>query len=122
MSIQRSCRATASYRLALAGTVLFGCAAGASAQAPDTAAAEAAMKKADCFQCHAAARKRDGPTFKETVAKYKDKSKADAEAALFKFVTTNPKVKVDGKEQEHDNLKTKDEGEVRNVIRYILSF
>jgi len=107
--------------LAAAGLLCGGWIAGAAAQGTfDAAAAEAAMKKDDCFQCHAASRKRDGPTFKETVAKYK--GKADAEATILKFLTTNPKVKVDGKEQDHDNLKTKNENDVRNVIRYILSF
>ena len=34
---------------------------------------------------------------------------------------TFDKVKVDGKEEEHTSLKTKDEAEVRNVIQWILS-
>ena len=52
-------------------------------------------------------------------AKYK--GKADAEQKLFTHLTTNPKVKIDGKEEEHTSLKTKNEAEVRNVIQWVLS-
>jgi cytochrome c len=111
---------TARCITAIAGSLLIGWSSVAAAQAPDAAAAEALMKKSECFQCHAAARKKDGPSFKETVAKYKGKS--DAEQKLVTHLTSNPKIKVDGKEEEHDSLKTKDDAEIRNVIRYVLSF
>jgi cytochrome c len=93
--------------------------ASAAAQAQDVSAAEALMKKSGCLKCHSVSAKKEGPSFKETAAKYK--GKADAEAALFKHLTTNPKVKVDGKEELHDNLKTKNEGDVKNVVKYILT-
>ena len=89
------------------------------AAALDAAAAESLMKKSNCFKCHAVDRKKDGPSFKETAAKYK--GKADAQKALFVHLTTNPKVKIDGKEETHDALKTKNEGEINNVIEWILS-
>jgi len=63
--------------------------------------------------------KKDGPSFKETAKKYK--GKADAEATLLKHLTSNPKVKVDGKEELHESPKTKDEDRIRNLIRYILA-
>ena len=91
----------------------------ASAQAVDTAAAESLMKKSNCLKCHAVDRKKDGPSFKETAAKYK--GKPDAEQKLFTHLTTSPTIKVDGKEELHDALKTKNEADVRNVVRYILS-
>ena len=104
-------------------TVLLALAAGLGwslgAQAQDVAAAEALMKKSGCMKCHSVSAKKEGPPFKETAAKYK--GKADAQAALFKHLTTNPKIKVDGKEEEHDNLKTKNEADVRNVAQWILS-
>jgi len=90
-----------------------------AAQNVDTAAAEALAKKSGCLKCHAVDRKKDGPSFKETAAKYK--GKPDAQAALVKHLTTNPKIKVDGKEELHDSLKTKNEGEIKNVVAYILS-
>ena len=90
-----------------------------AAQAPDAAAAEALMKKSGCMKCHSVSAKKEGPAYKETAAKYK--GKADAEAALVKHLTTNPKIKVDGKEELHDALKTKNEAEIKNVVAYILS-
>ena len=64
--------------------------------AADDAAAEALLKKSKCLTCHAVDKKKDGPSFKETAARYK--GKPDAEAKLVTHLTTNPKVKVDGKE------------------------
>jgi hypothetical protein len=43
------------------------------------------------------------------------------EAKLVTHLTTNPKIKIDGKEEEHDNLKTKNDADVRNVVQWILS-
>jgi cytochrome c len=91
----------------------------AAAAQVDTAAAEALLKKSGCMKCHSLSAKKEGPSFKESAAKYK--GKPDAQAALFKHLTTNPKVKVDGNEEMHDSLKTKNEAEIKNVIAYILS-
>jgi cytochrome c len=89
------------------------------AMAQDADAAQALIRKSECLKCHAVDKKKDGPSFKETAGKYK--GKADAEQKLFTHLTTNPKVKVDGKEETHESLKTKDEAEIKNVIRWILS-
>ena len=89
------------------------------AQAVDADAAQALAKKSNCMKCHSVNAKKDGPTFKETAAKYK--GKADAEAKLIAHLTTNPKIKIDGKEEEHANLKTKDNAEVLNTVQWILS-
>jgi cytochrome c len=88
-------------------------------QAQDVTAAEALLKKSGCMKCHSVSAKKEGPPFKETAAKYK--GKPDAQAALFKHLTTNPKIKVDGKEELHDALKTKNDAEIKNVVAYILS-
>ena len=85
----------------------------------DADGVQALMKKSGCFKCHAVDKKKDGPPYKEVAAKYK--GKPDAEQKLFTHATTNPKVKIDGKEETHESLKTKDEGEIRSVIRWILS-
>ena len=87
--------------------------------AADETAAMALAKKSNCLKCHSVDKKKAGPPFKETAAKYK--GKPDAEATLVKHLTTNPKIKVDGKEEEHDNLKTKNDAEVKNVVQWILS-
>jgi cytochrome c551/c552 len=75
--------------------------------------------RATACKCHAVDKKKDGPSYKETAAKYK--GKADAEQKLYTHLTTNPKVKIDGKEEEHTSLKTKNEPEIRNVVQWILS-
>ena len=89
------------------------------ADAADDAAAEALMKKSGCFKCHSVDKKKDAPSYKEIAAK--NKGKPDAEQKLFTHLTTNPKVKVDGKEETHDNLKTKNDADVKNVVQFVLS-
>ena len=85
----------------------------------DDAAVESLMKKSNCMKCHAVDKEKNGPAYKETAAKYK--GKPDAEAKLYTHLTTNPKVKVDGKEETHDNLKTKNDAEVKEVVKWILA-
>lgn len=89
------------------------------ARAQDAAAAEALMKKSGCMKCHSLAARKEGPSFRETAAKYK--GRADAEKTLVAHLTTGPKIKVDGREELHDPLKTKNDAEVKNVVQYILS-
>ena len=96
-----------------------GFAANVHAADVDADAAQALAKKSNCFKCHAVDKKKDGPSFKETAAKYK--GKADAEDKLVKHVTTGPKIKIDGKEEEHEIVKSKNDGEIRNLVRFILS-
>lgn len=85
----------------------------------DADAAKALLKKNNCFKCHALDKKKDGPSYKEVASKRK--SEAGAEEKLYKHLTTSPKVKVDGKEEEHKEIKAKDDAEIHNVIRWILS-
>ena len=101
------------------GLLLAAMAFSGSAQSVDAAAAEALAKKSGCLKCHAVDRKKDGPSFKGTAGKYK--GKPDAEEKLVAHLTTNPKIKVDGKEELHESLKTKDDAAIKNVVRWILS-
>ena len=105
--------------LLAAGAALVLAVGQAQAQTADVSAAEGLMKKSGCLKCHSVSAKKEGPPFRETAAKYK--GKADAEKALVTHLTTNPKVKVDGKEELHDSLKTKNAADVLNVVRYVLS-
>ena len=91
----------------------------AFAQSVDVSAAEALLKKSGCLKCHSVSAKKEGPSFRETAAKYK--GKAEAEKALTTHLTSSPKIKVDGKEELHDPLKTKNPAEISNVVQYILS-
>ena len=93
--------------------------AGANA-AVDADAAQALMKKSDCFKCHAVDKDKKGPSFKKTAAKYK--GKADGEDKVVKAMTTNPKVKLDdGTEEEHKAIQSKDAAAIQNVALWILS-
>ena len=87
--------------------------------AQDVGSAEGLMKKSGCMTCHSVSAKKVGPSFKDVAARYK--GKADAEQKLVAHLTTNPKIKMDGKEETHDALKTKNDAEVRNVVQYILT-
>jgi cytochrome c len=111
-------RHNALHAAAIAAIAGFLCLA-APASAADAAAAEALAKKSNCMKCHSVSAKKEGPSFKETAAKYK--GKADGEKKLVAHLTTNPKIKVDGKEEEHDNLKTKNNADVVNVVQWILA-
>ena len=103
----------------LAATVAWvGCVGMAAAADVDEAAAQALIKKNDCGKCHAVDKKKDGPSYKETAAKLK--GKADAEAEVYKHLTTGPKIKIDGKEEEHKKVSSTNEAEIKNLVRYIL--
>lgn len=86
----------------------------------DADAAEALARQNNCFKCHSIAKKKDGPSFKETAAKYKGKS--DAEARLVHHLTSGEKAKFpDGHEEDHKIIKTKDEAAIKNLANWILA-
>ena len=103
----------------LAGIALGSFMAGAQAQNVDVAAAEGLLKKSGCMKCHSVSADKDGPAFKKTAAKYK--GQADAAAKLQTHLMTGPTIKVDGKEERHDIIKSKDDREIKNAVAYILS-
>ena len=106
-------------RVTLILAFVLACGATFIADAADDAAAEALVKKSKCLTCHSVDKKKDGPSFKETAAK--NKGKSDAEQKLYTHLTTHPKVKVDGKEETHESLKTTNDSEIKNVISWILA-
>jgi cytochrome c len=106
-------------KMLIAATAMMFAAGVVHAQGADVAGAEALMKKSGCFKCHSVSAKKDGPSFKSVAEKYK--GKPDAESALYKHLTTGPTVKIDGKEERHEVIKTKNDAEIKNVIAYILS-
>jgi cytochrome c len=87
--------------------------------APDAAAAEGLARQNNCFKCHSISKKKDGPSFQETAAKFKGKS--DAEARLVHHLTSGEKAKFpDGHEEDHKIIKAKDEAEIKNLVNWIL--
>jgi cytochrome c len=89
-----------------------------AAHAQDANAARALLKKNDCFKCHALDKKKDGPSYKEVASKHK--GEAGAADTLFKHMTTSPMVEVEGKKEEHKQIKGTDQ-EINNLIGWILS-
>ena len=85
----------------------------------DKGAAESLIKQSGCGKCHSVSAKKTGPSYKDTAAKLKGNPAAADE--LFKHLTTNPKVKVDGVEETHPSLKSKNDADVKNVVNYILA-
>jgi cytochrome c len=110
---------TVQKMLLCGASALFLTMAAPAMAAVDEDAAVALTKKEKCTKCHATDKKKDGPSFKETAAKYK--GKADAMDKLYKHLTTNPKIKVDGKEEEHSGVKSASDPDIKNLIAYILS-
>jgi cytochrome c len=103
----------------VAAAALIASGSAAYAQQVDSSAAEALAKKSGCLKCHSVSQKKDAPSYKSIADKYK--GKPDSEQKLYTHLTTSPKVKVDGKEEEHDSPKTKNEGEIRNLVRWVLT-
>ena len=101
--------------LLIAGGVL----AAGNAAAFDAAAAEALARKSGCFKCHGIDKKKDGPAYKEVAAK--NKTKPGIEQKFIERLQNGTKVKIDGNEEDHDPIKTKDVNEIRNVVQWILS-
>lgn len=91
-----------------------------AAHAVDAAAGEALAKKEGCLKCHAIDKKKDAVSLKEVAKKYA--GKPDGEAKILNQITAGVKVKMeDGTEEEHKTVKTKDKGEISNMIQWILS-
>jgi cytochrome c len=93
--------------------------AGQAQAAVDVAAAEELMKVSKCTKCHSVDKKKTGPSFKETAAKYK--GKADGEAKLVTHLTTGPMVEVDGEKEAHTKVKSTDDAAIKNLAQYILT-
>jgi len=87
--------------------------------APDPAAASKVLKESGCNKCHAVDKDKKGPAFQKVAAKYK--GHADAEVKLTDFVTKSPKIKMDGGDEEHKAVASKDAGQVKNLVQWILA-
>jgi len=92
----------------------------ASASAADAAAAQALARQSNCFKCHAIDKNKEATSWKELSSKLKGDK--DAQAKLVTHLTTGPKVKfLDGHQEEHPVIKTKDQDQIKNLVDWILS-
>jgi cytochrome c len=99
---------------------LAGLLASPAALAVDADAAQALARQNNCFKCHSVEKKKDGPSFKETAAKYK--GKPEAQDRIVKHLTSGEKAKFpDGHEEDHKIIKAKDPAEIKNLADWILA-
>lgn len=91
----------------------------AQAQTVDVEAAELLARKSHCTKCHASARERTGPALKTIAEKYRGRD--DAVAVLVKHITTGPRIVIDDEEETHKTVRSEDEAQILNLVRYILS-
>ncbi|GAB3662860.1 c-type cytochrome [Ramlibacter alkalitolerans] len=104
--------------LTLISTAIAALAFTMPAAAQDAEAALKTLKAENCTKCHSVDKSKKGPSYQKVAAKYK--GKADGEAKLETFLTSNPKVKLDdGSEEEHKVLK--DDKARANLIKWVLS-
>lgn len=81
--------------------------------------AEDLIGESRCTKCHAVAREKVGPPFREVAAKYK--GKADAVAVVTRHVTVPNEVDIDGEKKAHGLVETSDPVRIRNLVEWILS-
>jgi cytochrome c len=103
----------------LAAATLVGVSWSLPAQAVDDKAADKLIRDNKCGNCHTVARDKEGPAFRKTAEKYK--GQADAEQKLMAHLTSEPIVKVDGKEEKHKRVEAANEAEIKNLAQWILS-
>ena len=90
------------------------------ATAADAAAAQALARQSGCFTCHAVDKNKVATSWTEIATRLKGDK--DAQAKLIKHLTTGPKVKsLDGSEEQHPVIKTKDQEQIKNLVDWILS-
>jgi cytochrome c len=79
------------------------------------------LKKSNCFKCHSELenKAKDAPSFKELADDVR--KRPNREDRFYKRVTTKTTAEVKGKEVDHEPLKTKNEAEIRAVVKWLLS-
>jgi len=87
--------------------------------AVDAAAAQALFKKNGCTACHSPDKAKKGPSLKKIATD--NKGKADAQDKVVKTISTGPKIKIDGAEEAHKIIDTKDPKELKNLADWILA-
>ena len=74
------------------------------------------LKKQGCYKCHSPDKTKKGPSWK----KVSEKSKGKPDDVIKQF-TTGPKVKIDGNEEDHKIIETKDKDDWKTIANWILS-
>ncbi|MDA8255588.1 MAG: cytochrome C [Betaproteobacteria bacterium] len=107
---------------ALTGVVLMGSiAAGPASAQIDVEAAQALVKRNDCFKCHAIDKTKKGPAYKKVAARLKTKPDGGVDV-IVDHITSGRVVQLeDGSEEKHKIIDTTDPNELKNLALWILS-
>ena len=105
--------------LSLSATLVLAASTGSAQTQVDAEAAEALMKRNDCFKCHAIDRFKKGPPFNRVAARLK--TKPDGVATIIEHISSGPMIQMDDVDQRHKIIDTKDPAELRNIAQWILS-
>lgn len=89
------------------------------AQEVDVENAMAIARKGSCLRCHAVDKRKKAPSYQEIGKKFS--AKPDGEALLTKHVTGKNKVKVESSDEDHDPIPAKDEKEIKNFVRWVMT-
>jgi cytochrome c len=105
--------------LSLAVVVALASPLKAVAATPDEADALALLKESKCTTCHSVDKKKDGPAYVAVSKKYK--GDPEAVAKLTTWVSKKHTVEIDGEEEDHGMVKTRDPARIANLVKWLLS-
>jgi cytochrome c len=103
----------------VAGLVLLLPAAPVLAEDVDVENAMAIARKGSCLRCHAVDKRKKAPSYQEIGKKFS--AKPNGEALLTQHVTGKNMVKVENKDEDHDPIPAKDDKEVKNFVRWVMT-
>jgi cytochrome c len=87
--------------------------------AVDAVDANDLLKASKCLNCHSVDKKKDGPAYVEVANKYRDDP--EGVGKLTDWVSSEHTVEIDGEEDDHPAVKTKDASRIANLVAWILS-
>ena len=77
------------------------------------------VSKNKCFKCHAIEREKVGPAYINVSKKFNEDP--EGRQKIYSHLTTSPKIEVEGREETHVNLKSGGDGDINEVISWLLS-
>ncbi len=77
------------------------------------------LRKSGCFRCHSLDKQKYAPPFKKIAKEHA--SMMDNIAHIKKSLTTRPPIQVDGSDEDHVEIKVKDENELNEIVHWILN-
>ena len=77
------------------------------------------VSKSKCFKCHAITREKVGPAYITVSQRFNEDP--DGRRKIYTHLTTSPEIEVEGKKEEHVNLKAGGDDDINEVITWLLS-